>query len=93
MIKNLKKTSEKYVKENTFEKSMRSIANSFEKVFSKLDNQDKVLDVILKEIKNTREDNRESRKSINNLNSDGISYERRIEDLTIRVEKLESKTK
>jgi septal ring factor EnvC (AmiA/AmiB activator) len=93
MVKVSKKTSEKYVKESTFEKSMRSIANSFEKVFSKFDNQNKILELVLKEVKNSREENKESRKSISNLNIDSVSYERRIEDLTFRVEKLESRNK
>ncbi|MFA7285444.1 MAG: hypothetical protein WC011_01165 [Candidatus Paceibacterota bacterium] len=91
------KTTEKHVTEKLFletlknfennsESNMRSVAKSFERV-------EGVLDVILKEIKNNNEQHKEFKNSITVLNGDGISYERRIDNLTTRVEKLESKSK
>lgn len=77
MKKMVKKTTEKYVTESTFEKHMRSIADA--------------LGVMIKELKEIHEENKYFRASISNLNLDGLSYDRKIENLTIRVEKLESK--
>ncbi|MCX6755097.1 MAG: hypothetical protein NT068_00960 [Candidatus Nomurabacteria bacterium] len=85
MKKVVKKTTEKYVTEKTFEKSMQSIAKSFE-------NQDRVLDIIVKELRNIHEDNKNFRQSISSLDRDNSYNDRRIENLTMRVEKLE-KTK
>lgn len=84
MKKGLKKTTEKYVTENTFEKHMQNIAKSF-------DRHEKVMQDILKELKQMHEENKYFRASISNLNLEGLSYDRKIENLTIRVEKLESK--
>lgn len=70
-----KKTAVKYVTEKTFEKSMA--------------NHSEVMALILKEIKAIHEENKYFRENIFNLNSDGLSYNRKIENLTIRVEKLE----
>jgi phage shock protein A len=91
MKKAVKKTTEKYLTETkfrtfekTFESSMQSIAKSFSRV------EDTML-LIVKEIRTIHEENRNFRQSISGLNSDGISYERKIENLTARVEKLEAK--
>ena len=48
MKKKVKKTSEKYVRESTFEKHMGNIAKSFERVDAALDVHTKVLQDILK---------------------------------------------
>ena len=63
---------------------MRSIARSFERI-------DGVLELITKELRAIHEDNKYFRQRISGLNSDGISYDRKIENLTVRVEKLEAK--
>ncbi len=89
MKKEVKKTTEKYVTEKTFEKSMKAIAKSFGRVDASLERHEKVLQEILKEIKTIHEDNKYFRQSISNLNIDGSSYDREIEDLKIRVERLE----
>ena len=47
--------------------------------------------LILKEISAIHKDNKHFRETVASLNMDGISYNRRIENLTIRVEKLETK--
>lgn len=93
MEKRIKKTTEKYVTEKTFEKSMRSIAGSFSRVDVSLEMHGKVLQEILKEIKTIHEENKYFRQSISNLNIDGLSYDRRIDNLSVRLEKLESKSK
>jgi len=84
MKKIIKKNAIKSLSEAKFDKTMQSVARSFSE-------QAEVMRMILKEIRNIHEDNKYFRQSISGLNSDGISHERRIEDLTIRVEKLELK--
>ncbi len=107
MKKVAKKTREKYLTENrfrkfenSFESNMRSIAQSFARVDESLLSinktlltQQEVLQVMLKEIKAIHEDNKYFRENISNLNIDGISYDKKISNLTIRVEKLEVKSK
>ena len=46
---------------------------------------------MLKEISAIHEDNKRFRETVASLNMDGISYDRRIENLTVRVEKIEIK--
>ena len=70
--------------EDRFESSARATAKSF------LD-QAEVLAIILKEIRINNQDNKNFRQSISSLNSDGVYYNRKIENLTTRVEKLETK--
>ncbi len=93
MKKVVKKTTEKYVTNKTFETNMASIVRSFERVDASLDAHTKVLGEILKEIRQIHEDNKEFRKNFASLSIDGVSYDRRIENLNIRVEKLEAKSK
>ena len=91
MKKVAKKTTEKYltekkfgVFEHKFEGSMQAIAKSFSRV-------EGALDLVVKEIRNIHEDSKNFRNDISSLNNDGLSYDRRIENLTTRVEKLEAK--
>lgn len=93
MKKEIKKTNKKYltevrfqVFEETFEKHMRSIAKLFA-------TQNEVSQMILKEIRNIHEDNKYFREGISSLNSDGLSYNKKIQNLTTRVERLELKSK
>ncbi len=53
--------------------------------------QNDVLQIILKEIKAIHEDSKSFRDNISTLFTDHVSYDRRIENLTIRVERLEIK--
>jgi hypothetical protein len=53
--------------------------------------QQGVLEIMLREIKAIHEENKYFRASISNLNLEGLSYDKKIENLTIRVEKLELK--
>ena len=89
MKKSIKKTTEKYVTEKTFnnfetrfDASMRAVAKSF------ADNAE-IMALILKEIRTIHEDNKYFRESIISLNSDGLSYDRRIDNLSVRVKKLQ----
>ncbi len=93
MKKVVKKTNERYVTEKTFKKfessfggNMANIARSFSRV-------EESLGMVVKELKNIHEDNKYSRQNISSLSSDGLSYDRRIDGLTLRVDKLESKLK
>lgn len=78
------KKAEKYVTESTFERHMRSIAKSF------ADNAE-VMALILKEIRTIHEDNKYFRESISNLYGGVAKHDRKINNLDIRVGKLESK--
>lgn len=86
MKKETKKTTEKYVTEKTFEKSMGNIAKSFAR-------QDDISEMILKEIKQIHEDNKYFKNSILDLNINGASCDRKIENLKVRVERLEMRDK
>jgi len=50
-------------------------------------------EVMLKEIRTIHEDNKYFRANISALYTDGVSYDRKINNLTVRVEKLELKSK
>ncbi|OGI77376.1 hypothetical protein A3B85_00860 [Candidatus Nomurabacteria bacterium RIFCSPHIGHO2_02_FULL_37_13] len=87
----MKKREEKYLTENkfkifekSFEGNMRSIAKSF------ADNAE-VMALILEEIRTIHEDNKYFRESISNLYGDVSRHDRKIGNLDIRVEKIESK--
>ena len=72
--------------EARFENSARDTAKSF------ADNAE-VMALILKEIRTIHEDNKYFRQSISSLNTDGSSHDKKIENLTVRVEKLEVKAR
>ena len=89
----MKKREEKYLTENkfkifekSFEGNMRSIAKSF------ADNAE-VMALILKEIRDIHEGNKHFRESMSSLYGDVFSHDKRIDNLDVRVEKLESKVK
>ena len=79
----------------TIDKLAIMVAKGFENVATKEDlkKQNDTSQIMLKEIKTIHEDNKYFRASISNLNIDGLSYERKIDNLTIRMEKVESKLK
>lgn len=96
MKKAAKKITLKYLTETTFEKHMRSIAKSFEtqnKVLAShsqiLSTHSQVLEVLLKEMKALHEDNKYARSTLSSFVGDVLSHDRKIDNLTIRVEKLE----
>ncbi len=59
----------------------------------KLDKHDKIFHSMMKELRAMHEDRKYFRGTMSSLNSDGLSYNRKIENLTIRVEKLELQAK
>jgi hypothetical protein len=93
MKKTIKKIAEKYVTEKTFENSMANIAKSFARVDEALELHGKILQDILKELKNMHEENKYFRQSITDLYKNGSFCDRKISNLDIRVEKLELKSK
>lgn len=88
-----KKKTEKYVTENTFEKHMANIAKSFNRVDESFNRVDKTLEFVIKELRDIKQEQKETRKDLVSFASDVLRHDRRIEDLMIRVEKLESKSK
>jgi hypothetical protein len=89
-------------KKMTIDKLAIMMNNGFERLDKKIDKEvgdvkknvssnTKVSNLILKEISAIHEDNKRFRETVASLNMDSISYNRRIENLTIRVEKLEIK--
>ena len=74
-------------------KGFGDVEKRFEGVEKDISNNTKISNLILKEISAIHEDNKHFRETVASLNIDGISYNRRIENLTIRVEALEDKKK
>ena len=103
--KPVKKTPGKYVTEVTFEKSMVGIARSFAKVdeqfdkvderFNKveerLDKHDKLFEVIIGELQVIRQTTEDTQKIMSSYARDVAIHDLKIDDLTERVEMLESK--
>ena len=77
----------------TIDKLAIIVNNGFDRVDKRLDQHDKIFDSLLKEIKTIHEDNKYFRQSISSLDIDGLSNDKKIENLTMRVEKLETKIK
>jgi radical SAM superfamily enzyme YgiQ (UPF0313 family) len=93
MKKNVLKKESRYVTTTVFEKGMDFMGKSFAKVFDRFDRNDKVIESLLKEMKNYGKEAREHRMDISGLNHSDINQEREIEGLKIRIEKLEQKIK
>jgi len=100
MKKRVKNRDEKYVMESTFEKHMTNIAKSFARVDESFDRINKtlitheeVMQHILKELKQIHEDHKDFRQSITNLYSENLSRDKMLDGLTVRVGKLELKSK
>ncbi len=100
MKKIVKKTTEKYVTIPIFEKAMTSIAKSFSKMderFDKIDQRlirhDKAFELIFKQMQIYAEEAREHRQTMASLIHTDIRQERDVEDLKIRVERLEAQIK
>ena len=93
MKKVVKKTTEKYVTESTFEKHMRNIAGSFARVDASLERHEEVLKNILEELKNLHEDHKYIKQTLSSFTGDVSRHDYKIESLNVRVEKIESKSK
>jgi len=83
MKKVAKKKIEKYVTETTFEKHMTNIAKSFDRHEKVMVDIQEVMTLILKEMKQMQEENKYFRENISNLYGDGVSYDRRLSNLTV----------
>ncbi len=102
MKKATKKTTENPLNnkfEIKFDRSMHVIAKSFEKIderFDKIEQRlvrhDKALELIFKQTQTFTEEAREHRQTMASLVHTDIKQERGIEDLRIRVERLEAKS-
>jgi hypothetical protein len=75
-----------YVTEKSFENHMRGVARSFEQ-------QGKVMEMMLSELKSIRETGNQTGKTVNSFMHDIAIHDRRIENILSRVEKLEIKLK
>ena len=69
---------------------MASIARSFTRLEERMEKHDKAFEMILKQIQTFAEEAKEHRHTMSSLMRTDISQERNIEDLRIRVERLES---
>ena len=69
-----------------------STLNNFERIESKMATKD-VLEVMLKEINAIHGDTKSFRDNISTLYTDHVGYDKKISNLTVRVEKLEVKSK
>lgn len=78
---------------NDVRKDVDDVKEDMNDVKKDVSSNTKVSSLILKEISAIHEDNKRFRETLASLNMDGISYSRRIENLTIRVEKLEIENK
>lgn len=98
-----KKETKKEFKYTTiveFEKAMASVAQSFYREDKRSDEFEKILNqhekafiVTMKEIQAFREEMKEYRQTMSSLMHTDIKQERNVEDIKIRVERLEMKVK
>lgn len=71
----------------------RSIDERFNGIDERLDRHEKVFETILHGIRNLHEDNKYMRSTLTGFVRDTSVHGQRIDDLTIRVERLEQKVK
>lgn len=93
MKKPTKEIKQKYVTEATFEKHMRSIAHSFDGLGKGLENLTKAVTGLAQHMNIIKEDMKDMKGTLSSFVSDVNSHERRIENLTVRVERLEEARK
>ena len=107
MKRAVKKTTEKYLTENkfgmfekkfqvfesTFEKHMTNIAKSFSKIDERFTQHDKAFELILKQMQSFTNEAREHRQTMSSLINTDVKQERTVEDLRIRIERLEMQMK
>jgi hypothetical protein len=89
----MSKKSEKsrYVTEETFERSMLAIAQSFNGIHEHLAVHDGMFEILINEVRAIREDTKDMRGTLHDLNMHLVRHERRLDDHTERIEKLETK--
>ena len=86
----MKKTTQKYVTESSIEKHMRAIAHSFDSHGKILERHEDVLNMIVKELRNLHEDHKKMNDTLSGFVSEVYKHDRKINSLTMRVEKLEA---
>jgi predicted RNase H-like nuclease (RuvC/YqgF family) len=86
------KKTEKYVTEKTFERAMASIAKSFTGVGEQLGRLESGMTTLQNMMTSYGNEVREHREKMSLLTQTDVTQERRIDNLTERVEKLERKT-
>ena len=91
MKREVRKTTQKYVTETIFERHMRAIAKSLNDLQDQATTQNQVSQMILKELTALHEDNKKMRDTLSGFVSDVLKHDHKINNLTIRVEKLEVK--
>ena len=75
---------------NSFERLENKMATKADlKTQKTLKTHGDVLQIMLKEIKAVHEDSKSFRDNISTLYTDHVAYDRKIDNLTVRVEKLE----
>ncbi len=98
-MKKRNKMPKKKEKEITNTELLESINRSFSKIEEKMATkedlkiQQDVSQIMLKEITAIHEDTKFYRENISTLYTDHLAYDRKIDNINVRVEKLESKTK
>lgn len=97
MIKNMKmkrvKKEPKYVTVSAFEKATASIAKSFSRMDERFDRHDKAFSLLFKQMQKFTEEAREHRQAMSMLMRTDISQEKAVEELKIRVDRLEMRIK
>ncbi len=87
------KGQESHVTMSAFEKAMASIAKSFSRMDDRFDRHDKAFTLILKQMQTFTEEAREHRQTMSSLMRSDVFQERAVEDLKVRVERLEMSLK
>lgn len=100
MKKEFKKTTEKYVTstkfqafEKNFEKHMTNIAKSFSRIDERFTRHDKAFELIFKQMQVYTDEAREHRQTMSSLIHTDVKQERAVEDLRVRIERLEMQIK
>ena len=90
-----KKKEKRITNKELLDSINRSFSRVEEKMATKEDfkRQQDISQIMLKEIIAIHEDTKFYRENVSALYADGLSYDKRINNLTVRVEKLELKAK
>jgi predicted RNase H-like nuclease (RuvC/YqgF family) len=93
MKKKVAKEDSKHVTMSAFEKAMVSVANSFDGMDKRFDQQEKAFTLILKQMQTFTEEARDHRQAMSGLMHADVNQERDIEELKNRVNRLEMQIK
>jgi len=93
MKKSTAKPAEKYLTEKSFEKAMFSIAKSFQKIDDRFGTIEKTMGEMVEVMQAIQEDNREFKHRLIENDITLFGHDKKIQNLIVRVEKLEAKVK